>query len=49
MKELEKIAETVKTLNPLVGEVLEEKLEKSDLVNFAKIVSNFIKINYQKQ
>jgi hypothetical protein len=48
MNDINKIVETIKHLNPVIAEVLEEKLAEKDLVNFSKIVSNFIKINYQK-
>lgn len=47
MKEFKKILDEIKKLNPTVGEVLEEKLKENNLEAFAKIVANFIKLNYQ--
>jgi hypothetical protein len=46
MKELKQIAEIIKKKNPTVGEVLLEKLEQNNFDAFAKIVANFIKLNY---
>lgn len=47
MTELKQIAEIIQKLNPTVGEVLLEKVAENNLDAFAKIVTNFIKLNYQ--
>ena len=47
MTELTPIAESIKQKNPIVGDVLLEKLEENNLSAFVKIVANFIKLNYQ--
>jgi hypothetical protein len=46
MTELKEIAEIIKNLNPIVGEVLLEKVEENNFDAFAKIVANFIKLNF---
>jgi len=49
MEHLQQITNTIKQLNPTVGEVLVDKLEQENLDAFAKIVSNFIKLNCDKE
>lgn len=47
MAELKEIAEIIKQKNPTVGEVLLEKVAENNIDAFAKILANFIKLNYQ--
>tara|TARA_R110000868_G_scaffold104700_2_gene288616 strand:+ start:2553 stop:2699 length:147 start_codon:yes stop_codon:yes gene_type:complete len=47
MIELKQIAEIIKQKNPTVGDVLLEKVAENNFDAFAKIVANFIKLNYQ--
>ena len=47
MTELKQIAEIIKKQNSLVGEVLEDKIKDGNIDAFAKIVANFITLNYQ--
>lgn len=47
MAELKEIAEIIKQKNPTVGEVLLKKVAENNIDAFAKILANFIKLNYQ--
>lgn len=37
--------ENIRKINPIVAEVLEEKLKENNLDAFDKILANFIKLN----